>query len=127
MIHPVVYKSRDGSIHNARQLTLGEVAEVTEQVWQTERIRLVEDLASIDAESGFKAEAMTELRNQRGLASFLLLQVFKVEVALLVLSRTMETTENINSADAVNIAMKCLGYEEEDGQSENPTVAPSQP
>lgn len=127
---PIVLRTRSGDEVRARQLSLAEMASVIEVVWQRERASLLEDLDAVDADHATKVEAIAALREKRGLASYLLTQVFRLPSAIEVLSRVMEPekVKALDSATAVDLALRCIGYDpDEEDEGASPPEAPSQP
>ena len=114
---PVLIETASG-IKNLRQLTVSEAVYFCESFYQSGRIDLLQDLDDSQASPEVRFEQLRTFSKQKGMASYLIQQVFNVknakELILHVSDGNKEWVEEVPSHELVDIALRCMGHEEEE-------------
>ena len=115
MLKAPVLIETEGGIKNLRQLTVSEAVYFCESFYQRGRIDLLQDLDDAKASPETRFEQLRTFAKEKGMASYLIRQVFNVknakELILHVADGNKEWVEEIPSHELVDIALRCMGHE----------------
>ena len=107
-----------------KQLSVAECIEVADKVWQVEKNELLNRLDEAKVDGASRLQQLNDHDARRGLASELTRQVFRLKNAMLVLDiasdkENKDSIQELSPSDAVELALRCLGYKEKNGEDES--------
>ena len=116
MKQPVLHIDGEKQIE-LKQLSVAECIEVADKVWQVEQKELIGRLDAAQVDGPARLDELNRHDGTRGLASELTRQVFRLKHAMMVLEMACEdqskdSIQSLSPADAVDLALRCLGYKE---------------